>query len=122
MPKTSAVPRLTDIIEAIELIRSEMAGVMLQAFEPDTRKHWLVERGIEIISEASRHLPDEFKARHPDIPWPKVAGIGNILRHDYESVAYDVLWHVVRDDLPALEKVCREELAAAVAREQGRKT
>ena len=113
MASLSPVPRLTDIIEAIELIRSEMAGVTLQAFEPDKRKRWLVERGIEIISEASRHLSDELKARHPEIPWPKVAGIGNVLRHEYEHVAHDVLWHVVRDDLPPLERVCREELARA---------
>jgi uncharacterized protein with HEPN domain len=111
MAPSSPVPRLTDIIEAIELIRSEMAGVTLEAFEPDRRKRWLVERGIEIISEASRHLSDELKARNPEIPWPKVAAIGNVLRHDYEHVAHDVLWHVVRDDLPSLEKVCREELA-----------
>jgi len=118
MAQPSPVPRLTDIIEAIELIFSEMAGVTLDAFEPDRRKRWLVERGIEIISEASRHLPDALKAQHAGIPWPKVAGIGNVLRHDYEHVAHDVLWHVVRDDLPPLEKVCREELAAELAREQ----
>jgi uncharacterized protein with HEPN domain len=118
MASPSSVPRLTDIIEAIELIRSEMADVTLDAFEPDRRKRWLVERGIEIISEASRHLPDALKARYPDIPWPKVASIGNVLRHDYEHVAHDVLWRVVRDDLPGLEKVCREELAAELAREQ----
>jgi uncharacterized protein with HEPN domain len=111
MAEPSPVPRLTDIIEAVELIRSEMAGVTLKVFEPDRRKRWLVERGVEIISEASRHLPDDLKARHPEIPWPKVAGIGNVLRHDYEHVAHDLLWHVVQDDLPALEKVCREELA-----------
>jgi uncharacterized protein with HEPN domain len=113
----SPVPRLTDIIEAVELIRSEMTGVTLKAFEPDKRKRWLVERGIEIISEASRHLPDGLKARHPEIPWPKVAGIGNVLRHDYEHVAHDVLWHVVRDNLLPLEKVCREELAREQAAE-----
>jgi uncharacterized protein with HEPN domain len=111
MVTPSPVSRLTDIVEAIELIRSDMAGVTLDVFEPDRRKRWLVERGIEIISEASRHLPEAMKARHPSIPWPKVAGIGNVLRHDYEHVAHDVLWHVVRDDLPLLEKVCREELA-----------
>ena len=63
-------------------------------------------------------MPDELKARHPGIPWPKVAGIGNVLRHDYEHVAHDVLWHVVRDDLPLLEQVCREALATEIAREQ----
>jgi uncharacterized protein with HEPN domain len=116
----SPVPRLTDIIEAIELIRSEMAGVTLAAFEPDRRKRWLVERGIEIISEASRHLSEELKARQPAIPWAKVAGIGNVLRHEYEDVAHDVLWHVVRDDLPSLEQACREELARALAGEAPR--
>ncbi|MFZ1108369.1 MAG: HepT-like ribonuclease domain-containing protein [Rhodomicrobium sp.] len=104
--------RLADIAGAIELIDSEMTGVTLQAFATDTRKRWLVERGIEIISEASRHLDAAVKQRHPQIPWPKAAGIGNIIRHDYERVAYDVLWHVVRHDLPALLHVCRAELAA----------
>jgi uncharacterized protein with HEPN domain len=120
MAKSSPVPRLTDIVEAIELIRGEMTGVTLQAFESDKRKRWLIERGIEIISEASRRLPAALKARHANIPWPKVAGIGNILRHEYELVAHDVLWHAVRDDLPVLEAVCREELAAELAREQSK--
>ncbi|HEY8160963.1 MAG TPA: HepT-like ribonuclease domain-containing protein [Methylocystis sp.] len=70
-----------------------------------------------MISEASRHLSMEIKARRPEIPWGKVAGIGNILRHDYERIAPDLLWKLVRDDLPLLEKVCREELAAALDHE-----
>jgi uncharacterized protein with HEPN domain len=113
MALSSPVARLTDIIEAIEIIRNEMEGVTLDAFEIDRRKRWLVERGIEIISEASRRLPAVMKARHPQIPWPKVAGIGNVLRHEYEDVAHDVLWHVVRDNLAPLETVCREELSRA---------
>jgi predicted nucleotidyltransferase len=58
MAEASPVARLTDIIDAIELVCAEMDGVSLQAFEPDRRKRWPVERGIEIISEASRGLPD----------------------------------------------------------------
>ena len=119
MATPGPVPRLTDIVEAIELIRSEMAGVTLQAFEPDKRKRCLVERGIEIISETSRHLSDELKARHPEIPWPKVAGIGNVLRHEYEHVAHDVLWHVVRDDLERLRVGTRVE---AVWKPDGERT
>jgi uncharacterized protein with HEPN domain len=105
--------RLSDIVEAIEQIDGEMAGVTLQAFAGDWRKRWIVERGVEIVSEASRHLDEGLKQRHPHIPWSKVAGIGNILRHDYERVAYDVLWHVVRNDLPVLLAACRAELASA---------
>jgi uncharacterized protein with HEPN domain len=74
----SYLPRLDDMIVAIEHIQSELDGVPLPAFEADWRKRYVVERGVEIISEASRYLPDELKARHPDIPWPKVGGLGKI--------------------------------------------
>ncbi len=58
--------------------------------------------------------PSSSLARLIDI---MVAGIGNVLRHDYEHIAFDVSWHVAQDDLPTLERVCREELAAEQARE-----
>jgi uncharacterized protein with HEPN domain len=96
-----------------------MAGVTLAAFAADKRRRWLVERGIEIISEASRRLPDEMKLSHPEIPWPKVAGIGNVLRHEYGDVAYDVLWHVMREDLSPLYNACREELQTGERRSGG---
>ena len=119
MTGRSMLPRLVDIVEAIDLIRSEMAGVTLEAFEADVRKRWLVERGVEIVSEASRHLGAELKARHPAIPWRKVARIGNVLRHDYASVAPAILWALVQHDLAPFERVCRAELAAEEARQGG---
>ncbi len=115
MAGSPIVVRLVDMIEAIELIDDEIAGLTLRDFAQDKRKRWLVERGLEIISEASRRLPEVMKLRHPHIPWRQIAGIGNILRHEYEHVAYDVLWRVAQDDLPVLEKFCREELAAALS-------
>ena len=111
MATPSLAPRLTDILDAIERIRAEMGGVSIEAFEADWRKRWLVERGVEIISEASRRLTDELKARHPEIPWAKVAGIGNVLRHEYEGISAPLMWKLVQDDLTPLEQVCREELA-----------
>ena len=113
MAAASPTPRLTDILDAIERIRTEMAGVTIEAFEANWRKRWLVERGVEIISEASCRLTEELKLRHPEIPWAKVAGIGNVLRGEYESISAPVMWKLVQDDLTPLEKVCREELARA---------
>jgi uncharacterized protein with HEPN domain len=110
MPGPSPIAWLTDIVEAIALIRADMTCVTLEAFEADRRKRWLVERGIEIISEASRRPPADLKARHPHIPWSKVAAIGNVLRHECQDVAHDVLWHVVHGDLSPWETVCRAEL------------
>ncbi len=110
MAKRPADLRLGDIVEAAERIAGLLGDLPLEAFEADWQRQWLVQRGIEIISEASRHLSPELKARHPEIPWQKVAGIGNVLRHGYEDIAAPVLWKLVRDDLPVLEAACRAEL------------
>jgi uncharacterized protein with HEPN domain len=106
------------MIEAIERVRGVMWHLPLDTFEADWQRQWLVERGVEIISEASRHLTAALKARHPDIPWQKVAGIGNVLHHDYGSIAAPVMWALVRDSLPQLDQVCREELEAEQTRER----
>ena len=107
--------RLTDIVQAIERIRAVIAGVTLEQFEVDWQMQWTIERGLEIISEASRHLDEDLKARHPHIPWRKVAGIGNVLRHDYGSVAAPILWKLATEDLSTLEHACRQELLAGDA-------
>jgi uncharacterized protein with HEPN domain len=62
-----------------------------------------LERTVEIITEASRHLPDEIKGRHPSIPWSKVRDIGNVLRHGYEIVDPRVIWTIVTEDLAPLK-------------------
>ena len=71
MTERIVAPRLADIIEAIERIRHVLDGVTLEAFEQNWEKRWLVERGIEIISEASRHLTDDIKERRTEIPGQK---------------------------------------------------
>jgi len=112
------IPRLTDIVEAIERIRSVLRDTPLETFETDWQKQWLVERGVLIVSEASRHLTNELKTRHPEIPWTKVAAaIGNVLRHSYESVAAPIMWKLVQVDLPVLQDVCQTELTRAMLAE-----
>jgi uncharacterized protein with HEPN domain len=111
MVDRSLVLRLTDMIEASERIRAVVSRSSLEEFEDSWEHRWLVERGVQIISEASRHLSAELKMRHPEIPWAKVAGIGSVLRHDYERVAADIIWKLATVDLPILEAVCRDELA-----------
>ncbi len=117
MSEASAAPRLTDIIEAIARVRNVVGEMSSEAFELDWQKQWLVERGVEIISEASRRPPDALEARHQAIPWAKVAGIGNVLRHDYERISAPLMWQLVREHLPPLDRVCREELANEQSRD-----
>jgi uncharacterized protein with HEPN domain len=78
----------------------------------DLRMLYAVTRCLEIISEASRRLPDELKARHPAIAWKEMAGAGNVYRHDYEDVAPSHVWATLRNHLPPLRVVVTQELAA----------
>lgn len=118
MAEKSQIPRLGHLVEAIGNIRMVTAEDDFAAFEKDWRTRWAVERAFEIVSEASRHLSDDLKGRHPDIPWQRIAAIGNRLRHEYQEILPDILWKIARDDMSRLEHVCREELAAAQARER----
>ncbi len=118
MGKRAIAPRLSDIVLAIERIRATLKGVSLESYEADWQLQWIVERGVAIISEASRHLPTELKDRHPDIPWKQIAGVGNIVRHDYGDVSAPILWTLAQSDLSAFETICRDELEIAT-RDEG---
>jgi uncharacterized protein with HEPN domain len=85
----------------------------LEEFAASWRMRWLVQRGIEIISEASRAIPDYLIDMRPEIPWRKVRGIGNVLRHDYEGLSDRVIWNVVIDELPHLKSAMRAIAEAA---------
>ena len=110
------------MIEAIGRIHAVTDEIDLVAFEKDWRPQMIVERALEIISEASRHLPDALKRRHPGIPWPRIAAIGNRLRHEYDGVLPDILWKVAREDLRVLEQACQAELEREQARERAADT
>lgn len=94
--------RLLDMAEQIAAIDAAMLG----RTEADLRSNWLlrsaVERGIEIISEASRHVDPALLAQHPDVPWRRVADTGNWLRHGYDKVEPLLILSIVVDHFPAL--------------------
>jgi uncharacterized protein with HEPN domain len=73
--------RLHDMLTCIAGIREAIQGQTFESFVASWTLQRAVERGIEIISEASKHIPEEVKSRHPAVPWPEVRAIGNHLRH-----------------------------------------
>ncbi len=96
-------PYLADITRAIERVEILTDGKALADYSADWRLKWLVERAIQIISEAVRRLPAQVTASHPEIPWPSIAAIGNILRHEYDAIADPIIFEVVLRDLPPLK-------------------
>jgi uncharacterized protein with HEPN domain len=111
MPSYAATAALRDIAYHIDLAVRFAAGFDYEAFRADLRTVYAVTRCLEIVSEASRRLPDDLKARHPSIAWKDMAGAGNIYRHDYEDVAVQQVWDTVQIDLPPLRAVIEHELA-----------
>ena len=87
-----------------------VAGVSYESFKDDNLRLYAVVRCLEIVSEASRRLPDALKARHPSIAWRDMAGAGNIYRHEYEDVAAHRVWHTLTVGLPMLRVVVEREL------------
>lgn len=90
-------------LEAIANIEADTAGYDFERFRKDRRVRQLVERNLEIISEASRRLPQASKDAQGQIPWRAIAGIGNIIRHDYHDTYPTVLWETCAKDLQPLE-------------------
>jgi uncharacterized protein with HEPN domain len=111
MPSDAAAA-LRDMERHIDLAVQFVAGMDYEAFRDDARTLYAVTRCLEIISEASRRLPAEMKARHPSIAWKNMAGAGNIYRHDYEDVAAKLVWDTVQLALPPLRDVITREIAA----------
>ncbi|HZN31112.1 MAG TPA: HepT-like ribonuclease domain-containing protein [Xanthobacteraceae bacterium] len=70
----------------------------------DRTRRYAAERCVEIISEASRRIPDSWKAEHPSIPWPDIAGIGNVLRHNYDDVNLEIVVKLRGRQLDDLER------------------
>jgi uncharacterized protein with HEPN domain len=93
---------LEEILAAIDGIENAVGERGVAALENDWLLQRGVERGIEIISEAVRHLPDGLLARQPDMPWREIKAIGNRIRHEYHRVSPRALRSVVIDDLPVL--------------------
>lgn len=105
---------LDDMRAAIDGIEAAIAGKTVEDYRADWLLKHGVQRGIEIISEASRALPDEVTGLRPEIPWPQVRGIGNVLRHDYHGLSDTIIRGVVVDELPPLRVPlpgCRAGLA-----------
>jgi uncharacterized protein with HEPN domain len=100
MAARSPLLRIHDMLESIREIEKAIAGKTFR----DYQRSWLlrsaIERGIEVISEASRHLGSDLKVQHKDVRWEDIAGIGNILRHEYQHVDASIIWRSIKNDLP----------------------
>jgi uncharacterized protein with HEPN domain len=95
--------RLSDIREEIAGIRALTRDANAESFAASWAMKRAVEHALLIIAEAAKHIPDNLKATRPEVPWQKIHGLGNLLRHEYRRIDPDVLWSVVTDHLDELD-------------------
>lgn len=94
---------LQHIKEMIDFLYENYSSLSLKEIAGDFEKKKTIERCLEIIGEATKKLPKDFREKHTNIEWRQMAGMRDILIHDYDNVDYDVLWNVLDSKIPELK-------------------
>jgi len=112
MLSNKARSALYDIRHNILAARRFTAGLTFEQFKQSDLHFYAVMRALEIVSEASRRLPEGFRHRHPELPWKQIMGIGNVFRHDYDDVVETIVWETTHHGLGPLLAVVVAEVEA----------
>jgi uncharacterized protein with HEPN domain len=91
-----------DILTAMDDVRGFTAGMDFQRFSTDKKTVNAVLRSLEVMGEATKKIPEDVRARHPEIPWKRFAGMRDKLIHEYFGVDLEIVWGVVQEELPPL--------------------
>jgi uncharacterized protein with HEPN domain len=97
---------LDDIDRNLRLLLEFTAGTNYERFRKDIKLQYAVIRCFEVIGEAARRVPDEFRSVHPGFPWKTMAAMRDKLVHGYDVVDSSIVWAtIVADVVPALRSI-----------------
>ena len=98
---------LDDIWDCVTAVEEYMRAVEKDDFLIDRKLQDAVIRRLEVMGEAVKHIPDDFRSRYADVPWKKLAGLRDILVHEYFGIKMLRVWQMVRVDLPVLKQAIK---------------
>ena len=94
---------LEDILEAVDRIGRYSKGMTFQRLKKDTLVLDGIVRNLEIVGEAAKNIPKQIKEKYPEIEWKKMAGLRDVLAHEYFGIDSEVVWDIVKNKLPILK-------------------
>lgn len=95
---------IEDILEKINLIEDSIGKLSKDKFEVDELLTDATIRRLEIMGEAVKNIPNNFRKKHPEVPWKDIAGFRDIIIHAYFKVNFNAVWDIIKKDLPDLKK------------------
>ena len=95
---------LQDILDSASDISAFIRGMDFDKFMADKRTRLAVTRGLEVIGEAVKNLPEGLRARHPEVNWHQAMAMRDRLIHAYFGASYRIIWDTAAHDLPRMEQ------------------
>ncbi|MBU2104350.1 MAG: DUF86 domain-containing protein [Nanoarchaeota archaeon] len=108
--KRDVILFVRDTLERIELIENSISKLSKLDFQSNNLIVDATIRRLEVIGEAVKNIPDSFRNKYSDVPWRKIAGLRDIMTHAYFGVDLDIIWKIIKDDIPILKKQIKEIL------------